>query len=135
MHFKKIKAHEMRLRLYRLQNGECWLCREPLDLFLPQWSYGSCSWEHVIPRSSGGSEGWKNVVITHWECNKLRGDRMIWSLRRPDHATWHSIRRSQLFPQKAQRHFAHAVYRLMKIFKKMGLESLRQGIPGNNSKI
>lgn len=75
--------HQMRLMHFKRQDGLCWLCDEPLDLFLPVHAYGGCSWEHVIPKCGGGSKGWGNVVLTHRECNRARGEQMIWRLRRP----------------------------------------------------
>lgn len=123
MNYKFITAHETRLKAYHKQDGLCWLCSEPLDLFQPVWTYGSCSWEHVIPISSGGSRGWRNVVITHHECNKLRGDRFIWKLNRPPQQTWNSDRRKYLFPHKAQKDFAFTVHRLCKILKRLPAHS------------
>lgn len=79
----KIRVHAWRVRQYRAQNGACWLCGETLDLWLPAHRYGSASREHVIPRSAGGSEDLSNAVLTHWECNKVRGARLIWKVDRP----------------------------------------------------
>lgn len=72
-----------KLKFYQHQNGLCWLCDEPLDLFQPVHSYGSASWEHVIPSSCGGSDRWSNMALTHWECNKRRGDCFIFRVERP----------------------------------------------------
>jgi 5-methylcytosine-specific restriction endonuclease McrA len=113
--------HEMRLMQYQRQEGLCWLCNEPLDLFQPVHSYGSCSWEHVIPKCLGGSPGWPNVVITHWECNKARGDRFIWNLKRPPrYLTWRDHRRaiSQTSPTKGQASFDNYVRRLCNVLRR-----------------
>lgn len=97
--------HQMRLLRFQRQDGLCWLCSEPLDLFQPQHSLGSASWEHVIPRSSGGSDRWSNVVLTHAECNKQRGDRLLWKLERPK--GWHELKRRHA--EREQRHFQHQI--------------------------
>lgn len=78
-------AHHFAIKLhqFRKQGGTCWLCDEPMDLFQPPYVYGSASWEHVIPKNCGGSDGWQNLVLTHWECNKARGPGITWRLRRP----------------------------------------------------
>lgn len=97
--------HEMRLAQYKRQEGLCWLCDEPLDLFQPVHRYGSASWEHVIPKCCGGSLGWPNVVLTHWECNKARGEQFIWRLKRPKPGA--SFKRPD--PAREQRRFQHQV--------------------------
>jgi 5-methylcytosine-specific restriction endonuclease McrA len=80
---KQVTMHAMRVLYYQKQAGRCWLCSECLDLFLPANTWGACSWEHVIPLSGGGSNVWKNIAMTHWECNKARRDQLTWSLTRP----------------------------------------------------
>lgn len=75
--------YAMRLRCYRRQHGLCWLCGEHIDLFQPTHTAGSASWEHVIPACRGGSDRMSNLALTHYECNKLRGDRLIFSIERP----------------------------------------------------
>lgn len=77
------RTHARKLAFYRRQNGCCWLCGEPLDLFLPAHAIGSASWEHIIPASSGGSDGWRNMALTHYECNRWRGKRFIFKVERP----------------------------------------------------
>jgi 5-methylcytosine-specific restriction endonuclease McrA len=32
------------------------------------------TFEHIIPRSKGGSDQLENIVISCWRCNHLRGD-------------------------------------------------------------
>lgn len=76
-------AHKEKLEQYRLQDGICWLCGEPMDMFQPAHAWGSVSWEHVIPRLLGGSDRPENFVLTHMECNKARGDRFVFRISRP----------------------------------------------------
>lgn len=78
-----IKREPFRLSLYLKQRGLCWLCDEALDLSVPKDTYGSCSFEHVIPAHCGGSFSRKNIVLTHWECNKARGSSIAWRVTRP----------------------------------------------------
>lgn len=107
--------HDMRLMQYRRQEGLCWLCDEPLDLFRPVHSYGSASWEHVIPKCHGGSRGWPNVVLTHWECNKARGERLIWRIQRPRPGA--SFKQPNA--EREQRRFQHQVVnRLRPLFER-----------------
>lgn len=106
--------HEMRLMYYQRQGGLCWLCDEHVDLFRPVHTYGGASWEHVIPRCHGGSKGWHNVVLTHCECNKARGERLIWRLTRPKPGV--SFKRPDA--AKEQRRFEHQVVnRLRPLFE------------------
>jgi hypothetical protein len=102
--------HQMRLTHYQRQEGLCWLCNEPIDLFQPVHSYGAPSWEHVIPRCLGGSDGWANVVLTHNECNKARRDRFIWRLERP--APGQSLKRRCVEAQ--QWYFQHQIVNRLK---------------------
>jgi 5-methylcytosine-specific restriction endonuclease McrA len=114
--------HEMRLMHYQRQDGLCWLCSEPLDLFLPVHSLGSSSWEHIIPRSSGGSGGWPNVALTHCECNRARGDRLLWKLERPRGRYVLKQRNAE----KAQRVFEHRIVnRLRPIFERARTTEIR----------
>ena len=80
---KNRSNHAGRLRFYKRQLGLCWLCGEHIDMFQPTHTAGSASWEHIIPASSGGSDRMTNMALTHYECNKLRGDRFIFRVDRP----------------------------------------------------
>lgn len=79
-------THKLKLDHYRQQGGICWLCGEPMDLFQPVHAWGSVSWEHVVPRLLGGSDQQVNLVLTHMECNKARGERFVFRLSRPANA-------------------------------------------------
>lgn len=118
MRTKGESPFERRLRRYREQDGLCWLCGETLDMFQPQWTYGSCSWEHIVPLSSGGSDTWKNVVISHRECNCVRADRFVWKVERPTRNEWQGCR-SWLYPKKANRRFVWTWRQVIKIMKRL----------------
>jgi 5-methylcytosine-specific restriction endonuclease McrA len=109
---KRQTMHQMRLLAFKKQAGRCWLCGECLDLFLPANTWGASSWEHVIPLSGGGSDAWKNIAMTHHECNKARRDQLTWSLTRP-----RLVRDLKRLPvDRSNRQFQHQVLpRLRKI--------------------
>jgi 5-methylcytosine-specific restriction endonuclease McrA len=115
---KKMTQHEMRLLIYQKQAGLCWLCGEPLDLFLLPHNYGGCSFEHIVPRSSGGSDSWKNIALTHRECNVARRDTFAWSLQRPK--TWKETH-SRACHRKMQKRFERAVKKLRPLFERAWL--------------
>lgn len=69
----RIPASELKVWLWLRQNGQCFLCEEPIDITIPVNRYGAPSTEHLIPRNSGGKERRSNLALTHWECNKKRG--------------------------------------------------------------
>lgn len=114
MKYRRLSRHEMHLLFYAKQHGRCWLCGEMLDLFLSPNTWGACSWEHVIPASSGGSDRHQNMALTHWECNKARRDRLIWRLARP--RTRKELRTGYC-ARKMQHEFDKTVQKLSQLLK------------------
>lgn len=58
--------------------GRCAICRKLVDISLPSGPRGDDrgpSIDHVIPRSAGGSDDLSNLRLTHWACNRARGNR------------------------------------------------------------
>lgn len=55
--------------VYYRDHGKCQYCEMPLDM--KQTTY-----DHVIPRSKGGTHTWENVVISCKNCNGAKGNRM-----------------------------------------------------------
>lgn len=57
---------------------KCVLCNRHVDITLPSGTRGSDmgpSVDHVIPRSQGGTDDMANLRLTHWKCNRQRGNR------------------------------------------------------------
>jgi len=108
-----LKPFARRLRMYREQQGLCWLCGEHLDLFLPPCSYGGATFEHIVARNHGGSDAWCNMRLTHFECNQARGDRLTWQLARP-----RSVSEAMAGTRKKQRRFSKALHVLRPLFRR-----------------
>jgi hypothetical protein len=77
-----------RVTRFNAQDGLCCWCLEPMDHPLPiqQQSLGPlfASWEHLTPISKGGSRGWRNIALSHLECNQRRGSDMSWTPTVPE---------------------------------------------------
>jgi 5-methylcytosine-specific restriction endonuclease McrA len=56
---------EKEQRLYE-QQGLCWLCDRPMRVT-------DATWDHIIPRSHGGSWDPSNLKLAHESCNRIRG--------------------------------------------------------------
>jgi hypothetical protein len=110
-------AHKSKLEQYRKQDGACWLCSEPMDMFQPVHAWGSPSWEHVIPRLLGGSDRPENLVLTHMECNKARGDKFVFRISRP--ASPLEMVQMQS-PKRAQDAFYYVWRRVQRAMKRYG---------------
>lgn len=61
------------------RDGErCAICHKHIDTTLPSGPRGNPlgpSIDHIIPRSEGGADTLANVRLTHWTCNRRRGNR------------------------------------------------------------
>lgn len=55
---------------YRKQSGLCYYCDVPL-------SGKKENVEHIMPRSKGGTNNWRNLVLSCWECNKSKGGKPL----------------------------------------------------------
>tara|TARA_R110002074_G_scaffold8679_8_gene35335 strand:+ start:867 stop:1421 length:555 start_codon:yes stop_codon:yes gene_type:complete len=55
--------------VYYRDHGMCQYCEKPLDL-------KSSTYDHVVPRSLGGTHNWENVVIACRTCNGKKGNRL-----------------------------------------------------------
>jgi len=56
----------------------CGICGKRVDITLksgPRGDDRGPSVDHVIPRSKGGSNDFANLRLTHWRCNRKRGNR------------------------------------------------------------
>lgn len=54
-----------RRNVYLRDRFKCQYCGEEKEL----------TYDHVIPRSKGGSTDWKNIVAACFECNEMKADR------------------------------------------------------------
>lgn len=61
--FKKVPLS--RFNIYRRDGHRCIYCGERMNLTL----------DHVLPRSKGGKNSWKNLVTCCAGCNIMKGDR------------------------------------------------------------
>ena len=64
-------------RLRSRDGDRCWLCNEPLDFDAVPNSKKAPTFEHLIPKSRGGSSTVENLVFCHRGCNKQLGDRPL----------------------------------------------------------
>ena len=72
-------------KLFKRDNGKCWLCGEPCDYgdynvdengyFITGGKYPSI--DHVYPLARGGSHTWENVRLAHHYCNTLKSDKVV----------------------------------------------------------
>ena len=56
-------------KLFDAQNGLCYLCKGPLTVY-------DCTIDHVKPKSKGGKDSLRNILLTHSTCNTEKSNRM-----------------------------------------------------------
>lgn len=59
-----------RKSLFLRDKGRCQYCDKRLTL-------GSCTIDHVMPKSRGGGHSWGNVVLCCSKCNQRKGSRLL----------------------------------------------------------
>jgi 5-methylcytosine-specific restriction endonuclease McrA len=59
--------------MYKEQKGKCWLCGK--HMHPPEVTY-----DHVTPKSSGGSDSIRNLRLAHYRCNQKRGTMGLYSM-------------------------------------------------------
>ena len=73
--WKKTEEYEhWRNRQFGQQDGRCYYCQKSLIGI-------RTNVEHIVPRSKGGTNDPKNLVLACWKCNKSKGSEML-SLKR-----------------------------------------------------
>ncbi|MEM8617223.1 MAG: HNH endonuclease [Pseudomonadota bacterium] len=71
----------LHLRLWQAQNGLCALCQKPMlrnRFDAPHasvWAAQRATFDHVRPKSKGGTDAAHNLQLTHAICNKRKGQR------------------------------------------------------------
>jgi len=60
---------KLRERLYKRQEGKCFICYKPIDLELQPVNI-----DHIIPLSLGGKDDESNLALTHETCNQRKQD-------------------------------------------------------------
>jgi len=73
---KRLKKSTTRLlrktkyrKLFDAQEGMCYLCNEPLSIF-------DCTVDHVVPKSRGGKDSIRNLLLAHSMCNTEKANRV-----------------------------------------------------------
>lgn len=60
--------------LWTRQHGQCWLCGGGMTNSCGGLDYDA-SFDHIIPKSKGGSRALSNLKLAHVKCNSERGDK------------------------------------------------------------
>lgn len=61
------RRHTLRVKLLEKQNGICPICGLVLHI-------NDASFDHIKPKSKGGSNALVNIQVTHYVCNNRKGD-------------------------------------------------------------
>lgn len=59
--------HELRERLLRIQNGNCFICEQPIEPEVHDMDI-----DHIIPTKLGGKDAENNFAVTHVPCNRSK---------------------------------------------------------------
>lgn len=73
---KESKSISLR-KLYKRDNGICWICGKPCDCNADSNSNYYPSIDHIKPIALGGKDEWSNIKLAHRICNSLRGAESI----------------------------------------------------------
>ena len=68
---------DLRNRLWKLQEGKCHLCGKIMlrESYGPPNNHGLlATFDHIVPRSMGGSNRQSNIKLAHRKCNCERGN-------------------------------------------------------------
>jgi hypothetical protein len=59
------------------QGGLCWICLQPMLQNVGPHPLAASA-DHIVPRSRGGGERWRNKLLAHQDCNGKRGAPFVW---------------------------------------------------------
>lgn len=65
--------------LWQAQSGICALCDTPMlknrfeALHARIWAKQRATFDHIVPKSKGGSDETENLQLAHAQCNKIKG--------------------------------------------------------------
>ncbi|MEO0551316.1 MAG: HNH endonuclease signature motif containing protein [Pseudomonadota bacterium] len=74
-------------RLWRAQKGLCALCGRPMlrsRFEAPHarvWAKWRATYDHILPRSKGGTDDPSNLQLTHAVCNKIKGSQTDFKMK------------------------------------------------------
>lgn len=69
----KLQLKGNKLFLFKKQKGKCWLCDKNMPPF-------DVTYDHITPKSAGGSDHLRNLRVAHQRCNQRRGNGGLFSL-------------------------------------------------------
>jgi 5-methylcytosine-specific restriction endonuclease McrA len=65
-------------RMFKQQEGRCWICGEQMRLDVDAQHDEYPTFEHVRPQMAGGPNALKNLRLSHRVCNEVRGRYHEW---------------------------------------------------------
>lgn len=65
---------KQRQRMFEMQGGKCWLCDTPMFMSVSENHPDFATFDHVTPKSQGGTDALCNLRLAHKRCNSLRGN-------------------------------------------------------------
>lgn len=77
----------LRKRMWKAQKGLCHLCGEVMAISKTRSDEDSyATFDHLLPRSKGGTGAQENIKLAHKRCNVKRGNKPLpgYQLRRRD---------------------------------------------------